>query len=679
MRISEIVNRINEKLAGETLLYSQLEVFLDEVVDDINAKLNSKFPAFSTVYTTDALKNDVGYDYFPEKYIRTVVVIGAAYKYFCTDEEGLPTAQQYAFDYNTNLFVMERDYSALVPEEYRESGQGYLNGPDLSSVLKQFSNNEEGQYLYVGTDPVYVAIQGFIGPQGPKGDTGPQGPTGPSGAAFSYEDFTPAQLEALRGPQGPQGQKGPQGPKGGLGPKGPAGPQGPVGPKGPKGEKGDKGDTGEAGYTPQKGVDYLLESDKIEIVEMAKDSMQPIIDSKVDKAIITTEVCSSSTDNEIPTAKAAFTFAEGIGYWLYPMVVESENNTRDNQERINKIKYYGNPDIEITPDSYFTFSEDGKTLLSFVNDETNPITEVVIPYHVEVIGTNAFKDNLDIIKVVFPNTVTEIGNYSFGGCTNLETVVLPNSLKRIRGMAFYRCSALSSPLYIPSSIKSLGDNFVSYCNALTEIYIAAHTVDLGSTTFEKCPNLTVYCIQGTNAAEFIGKYCNVPMKYEAVDKAVLDNKIDKSSITTILSPLSTDEEIPSAKATFDMVYNSIDAVSSRITTTENDINQINETITTKTNTAVPETLAINTIYDLGEQTSLTLNLPSGQLGDFIQVDFLSTATPTTLTITATSGLSDYDLIPEANTIYSLYFSWIRLDATTYGWGFGYAEYTRTVA
>ena len=99
---------------------------------------------------------------------------------------------------------------------------------------------------------------------------------------------------------------------------------------------------------------------------------------------------------------------------------------------------------------------------------------------------------------------------------------------------------------------------------------------------------------------------------------------------------------------------------------------------TRSSTALPEMLAVNTIYDLGEQDALTLNLPSGKLGDFIEVDFLSTQTPTTLTITASSGMSDYDLIPDANTIYSLYFNWIRLDAENYGWGFGYAEYTRTV-
>ena len=108
MRISEIVKRTNEKLAGETLLYSQLQVYFDEVIDDINTKLNSKFPAFSEVFSANDLQQDLEYNYFPDKYIRTVVIIGAAYKFYCTDEEGIATAQQYAYDYNTNLFIMRK-------------------------------------------------------------------------------------------------------------------------------------------------------------------------------------------------------------------------------------------------------------------------------------------------------------------------------------------------------------------------------------------------------------------------------------------------------------------------------------------------------------------------------------------------------------------------------------------
>lgn len=77
--------------------------------------------------------------------------------------------------------------------------------------------------------------QGTVGPRGPQGIQGPAGPQGEKGDAFTYEDFTPEQLEALTGPQGPQGIQGPQGPKGDKGDKGDTGATGPQGPAGPAG------------------------------------------------------------------------------------------------------------------------------------------------------------------------------------------------------------------------------------------------------------------------------------------------------------------------------------------------------------------------------------------------------------------------------------------------------------
>lgn len=101
-----------------------------------------------------------------------------------------------------------------------------------------------------------VGPQGPMGPMGPQGETGPAGPQGPKGDKgdtgsqgpmgqtgpkgekgdpFTYNDFTPEQLEALTGPQGPKGDTGETGPQG---------PKGDTGETGPQGPKGDKGDTG---------------------------------------------------------------------------------------------------------------------------------------------------------------------------------------------------------------------------------------------------------------------------------------------------------------------------------------------------------------------------------------------------------------------------------------------------
>lgn len=89
---------------------------------------------------------------------------------------------------------------------------------------------------------------------------GPQGEQGPKGDAFTYEDFTPEQLEALKGPRGADGDIGPTGPQGNTGLQGPKGEPGKDGKpftydmftqeqlealKGPKGDTGLQGPKGE--------------------------------------------------------------------------------------------------------------------------------------------------------------------------------------------------------------------------------------------------------------------------------------------------------------------------------------------------------------------------------------------------------------------------------------------------
>lgn len=100
-----------------------------------------------------------------------------------------------------------------------------------------------------------------------------------------------------------------------------------------------------------------------------------------------------------------------------------------------------------------------------------------------------------------------------------------------------------------------------------------------------------------------------------------------------------------------------------------------------TKTDLTEIITVNTIYNLGLQTNIDITLPSGQIGDFIQFDFISKDTATTLSITSTNGLIGYDLIPEVNKVYSLYFDWGVIGYTddvdnpiNYGWRFNYSEY-----
>lgn len=126
MFIEDLVRNINHKLADEMLSQTSLLMFMDSVVDDINARLNSTFPTFSEVIKANDGISNPDYQAFPDKYQRSVVIVGTASKYYETDEEGNQSAQSFAQDYQQQLFYMLRDYSFNVPPEYRAKDQGFI-------------------------------------------------------------------------------------------------------------------------------------------------------------------------------------------------------------------------------------------------------------------------------------------------------------------------------------------------------------------------------------------------------------------------------------------------------------------------------------------------------------------------------------------------------------------------
>lgn len=135
MKITTLIQNINSQLAGELLSIGELAVFVDKAIDEINTRLNTKFPVLSDVITAAQQDGAQSFDYtaIPDKYIRTVVVPGTAFKYYTTDEEGAAVAPKYEEEFLKGLFYMERDYLNLVPEEYQDSvEQGWICGQGIS-------------------------------------------------------------------------------------------------------------------------------------------------------------------------------------------------------------------------------------------------------------------------------------------------------------------------------------------------------------------------------------------------------------------------------------------------------------------------------------------------------------------------------------------------------------------
>lgn len=118
MNIQTIVNRVNRKLAGEIETLEEIRDYLDDVIDMINTELNTIFPAFS-----ELVDGTVEYDFFPDRYVRSVLIPGAAFYYYQADEEGINASPGYENEFNKGLFFMKRDYSSSIPEEYQASSK----------------------------------------------------------------------------------------------------------------------------------------------------------------------------------------------------------------------------------------------------------------------------------------------------------------------------------------------------------------------------------------------------------------------------------------------------------------------------------------------------------------------------------------------------------------------------
>ena len=124
MRVKDIVKLTNTYLAGEQLVYQKLVPFYDAVIDEINSRLNSTYPSFSSLGLTDLDGDTAVYDYFPDQYVRSVVALGAAHKFYEMDEEGVVYDTSYAQDYERNLFYMTRDHIDHVPMIFQADSTG---------------------------------------------------------------------------------------------------------------------------------------------------------------------------------------------------------------------------------------------------------------------------------------------------------------------------------------------------------------------------------------------------------------------------------------------------------------------------------------------------------------------------------------------------------------------------
>ena len=127
--------------------------------------------------------------------------------------------------------------------------------------------------------------------------------------------------------------------------------------------------------------------------------------------------------------------------------------------RAMRLYHYGDPDIQITPESDFGFDSDTGAITGYTGSNSN----IVLPYEingipVETIGASAFANNMIVRTLKAPKTLTAINYYAFDG-SSLTSLVAP-SLTSIGDYAFAYgpLTNLNAP-----SLTHIGDNAFSDC------------------------------------------------------------------------------------------------------------------------------------------------------------------------------------------------------------------------
>ena len=133
------------------------------------------------------------------------------------------------------------------------------------------------------------------------------------------------------------------------------------------------------------------------------------------------------------------------------------------------------------------FEIDGTEIVSYYGNEA----AVVIPYGIECIGEDAFKNNKSLHEIYFPETLKTIENRAFYS-SGLTTVVFSSGVERIEKSAFGHTNILS--IWIPPTCKCVGDDAFNGCHHLRTIQISNGVETIGANAFSWCSSVELVII-----------------------------------------------------------------------------------------------------------------------------------------------------------------------------------------
>ena len=120
------------------------------------------------------------------------------------------------------------------------------------------------------------------------------------------------------------------------------------------------------------------------------------------------------------------------------------------------------------------------------------ISSISLPSTINEIERYAFGECNNLVSVNIPNGVNKISYASFYSCDLLETVNLPDTIISIESLAFYNCTNLNNINIFNSNqgfLQNIGQSAFRD-TGLENIIFPNSLVDIGTTAFESCNNLT---------------------------------------------------------------------------------------------------------------------------------------------------------------------------------------------
>lgn len=224
-------------------------------------------------------------------------------------------------------------------------------------------------------------------------------------------------------------------------------------------------------------------------------------------------------------------------------------------------------------------------------------------YIVTSIADEVFKDCTTLTTMTLPNSITSIGDQAFNSCIGLTSITLSNTITSIGANAFNICQALTS-ITLPNTITSIGTQAFNSCIGLRSVTFAlpnTRIMSIENSAFRSCAKLASIILPnsitsiGMNAFDGCTDLASItfPNSLRSIGNASLK---DCTSLTSISFPYSIESIDPFA------------------------FNRCTGLETVSINKATPFTINANVFNRVPLTTSVTLKVPVGSRGAYVNAN-----------------------------------------------------------